>query len=375
MQYNFIRGNKTLLKDASLLPPGTIRTYDMHSDSFSDHTFWKWGHQEPGPSNPDDIADHLALLLRKAVARRIDDKMSVGLGLGGGLDSRALMAALPDPAGMYTFTFGRPDSPEIDIARTVAKKAGASFHFLEINSKNWLQPRLEGIWWMDGQFNLVDMHGMEVMPVVARNISIQLNGGVRSFLGGLASSAQGPYWLERLRRFQRQGTLIDEKFLITRMPFYDNEMLDFLKTVPETLLHGNRMYHRMLLRRFPEFFSGIPYSNTGYALDARFQLLRHFVFRVVRRLGIINYNLHDYPLWIRRQHSVFRHFLADGEPRLYDLGYHDAVRSLLDKQQQLSLNECADLCRFLTLEVYLRLLEDPKSARDRLQSYKSTLFQ
>ncbi len=381
--FNFIRGDKALLENVDLMPAGVVRTYDIREDRISDHTYWRWKHESPVSSRPDEIAEHLAALLRQSVARRMSTlnvtemqnsrqtdssrKLSVsassrvGLGLGGGLDSRALLAAVTDPAGMYTFTFGRADSPEIRVARTVAQKAGADFNFLEINEENWLEKRLQGIWWTDGQFNLVDMHGIEVMGTVTRNIDIQLNGGVRSFLGGLASSAgQGAYWLERLRRFQRQGTLIDDKFLVTRLPFYDYEMLDFLKTVPEELLRDNRMYHLMLIRQFPDLFRGIPYSNTGYPLDARFQSLRHFIFRVRRRLGLINYMFHDYPKWIPHQIAVFRHFLEQGDPRLHDLGYRDETRRLLDKHQKLTLAECTDLCRLLTLEVYLRLVEDPE---------------
>ena len=382
-RFNFIQGDKALLENVELMPPGLVRTYDIREDRTSDHTYWRWEHESPVTSRPDEIAEHLATLLRKSVARRMatpdvtethnspDTDRSrekaasassrVGLGLGGGLDSRAILAATPDPSAMYTFTFGRPDSIEIRVARTVAQKAGSDFNFLEINRENWLEQRLQGVWWTDGQFNLVDMHGIEVMDAVARNIGIQLNGGVRSFLGGLASSAgQGAYWLERLRRFQRQGTLIDDKFLVTRLPFYDYEMLDFLKTVPEELLRDNRMYQFMLIRQFPDLFRGIPYSNTGYPLDARFQPLRHFIFRIRRRLGLINYTLHDYPKWIPHQIAVFRHFLEEGEPRLHDLGYRDAIRDLLEKHQNLTLSECTDLCRFLTLEVYLRRVEDPE---------------
>lgn len=367
-RFNFIRGDKALLENVDLMPAGVVRTYDIREDRTTDRTYWWWEHESPVSSSPDEIAEHLASLLRKSVARRMhamDSQPSVssrvGLGLGGGLDSRALLAAVPDPAGMYTFTFGRPDSPEIRVARTVAQKAGAEFNFLEINKENWLEQRLQGVWWTDGQFNLVDMHGIEVMGTVARNIGVQLNGGVRSFLGGLASSAsQGPYWLERLRRFQRLGTLIDDKLLVTRLPFYDYEMLDFLKTVPEELLRDNRMYHLMLIRQFPGLFRGIPYSNTGYPLDARFQNLRHFIFRIRRRLGLINYTFHDYPKWIPHQITVFRHFLEDGDVRLHDLGHSVEIRRLLDKHQNLTLAECTDLCRFLTLEVYLRLLDDPE---------------
>ncbi len=360
---NFIRGHKALLKNVTLMPPGTVRTFFIGEDRVADRTYWQWGHTSPHPSNPDEIAEHLASLLRTSVTRRMSASMQVGLGLGGGLDSRAILAAIPDPAGMYTFTFGRPDSPEIRVARTVAQKAGADFHFLEINRENWLEPRLPAVWWTDGQFNLVDMHGIEVMGNVTRHIGIQLNGGGRNFLGGYASSpGEGSYWLERLRRFQRMGTLIDDKLMVTRLPFYDYEMLDFLGSVPETLLRDNRMYHHMLVRQFPDFFRGIPYSNTGYPLDARFRRIRHLLFRVRRRLGLINYSLHDYPTWIPHKIAVFRHFLEDGGPRLHDLGYGDEIRRLLGRHQKLTLAECTDLCRFLTLEIYLRLLEDPEKA-------------
>ena len=358
----------------------------------------------------DEIAEHLATLFRDAVLRRLPDgantqtdrdsphpgsihpgithrgssgkssaafpgslppatSLPPGLGLSGGLDSRAILAALPDPASAYLFTFGRRDSLDVTLARQVSRMAGTRCDFIEINADNWLAPRLEAVWWTDGHANILHMHGLEALDTVASNASVHLNGGVQNFIRGAMAADAGSYQFDRLRRFQRLGTLIDDRRLPSRLPFYDYPLLDFLQTLPDALLRDDRLYQIMLLDHFPRFFRGVPYANTGYALDARFRSLRSFAFRARRRLGLVNYALHDYPRWIRRQIPAFRSFLNSKSTRINDLGFRVDVDRLLDRAHHLSLPECEALCRFLTLEIYLRCLDNP-SAPEHVYKYK-----
>ena len=398
---DFIRGDKALLRGAELLPAGTVRTYDFREDRITDHRYWRWEdkRQPPDgdgssaysgtsgirggiksatgrPATIHEAAEHLASLFRDAVLRRLpdgggiltgngsiasDSTLPPALGLSGGLDSRAILAALPDPSDAYLFTFGRRDSLDVTLAQRVSRLAGTGCDVIEIHADNWLAPRLEAVWWTDGHANLLHMHGVEALDTVASNAAIQLNGGVQNFIRGAMTADAGAYQFDRLRRFQRLGTLIDDRRLPTRMPFCDYRLLDFLQTLPDDLLRDDRLYRVMLLDHFPRFFRGIPYANTGYSLDARFRTLRSLAFRARRRLGLVNYALHDYPRWIRRQIPAFRAFLDSKDTRINDLGFRVDAHRLLNRANSslLSLPECEELCRFLTLEVYLRCLDNP----------------
>ena len=399
-RFDFIRGDKTMLRDAELMPAGTVRTYDIREDRTTDRIYWQWnngrrdapdrrntpnlhdgpdlradtGHRaaqnDPDaagisvampPAEIDETAGHLAGLFRDAVAKRLPGSVRTGLGISGGLDSRAILAALPDPADAYLFTFGRRNSLDVTIAQRVSRLAGTDCDFIEIHQDNWLAPRLEAVWWADGHANLLHLHGTEALGTVSANAGIQLNGGVQNFVRGAMTADSGPYQFDRLRRFQRLGTIIDDRFLPTRLPFCDYKLLDFLQTLPESLLRGDRLYRVMLLNHFPRLFRGIPYSNTGYALDARFGRLRNLLFRAKCRFGLINYAMHDYPRWIHRQISVFQSFLDAKDTRIHDLGFREDAHRLLNlaRTGNLSLPECEALSRFLSLEIYLRCLDSP----------------
>ena len=398
-RFDFLRGNKTLLRDAEMMPAGTVRTCDFREDRITDHRYWRW--EEKGehltsehsvtehaparhPAALHDAAGHLATLFRDAVLRRLPEDASVlsdgtspasvsgrltpvsglppGLGLSGGLDSRAILATLPDPSAAWLFTFGRRNSLDVNLAQRVSRIAGTGCEFIEIHAGNWLAPRLEAVWWTDGHANILHMHGIEALGTLTANAGIQLNGGVQNFIRGAMTADAGTYQFDRLRRFQRLGTIIDDRFLPTRLPFYDYKLLDFLRTLPDDLLRDDRLYRVMLLDHFPRLFRGIPYANTGYALDARFRTLRSLAFRARRRLGLVNYALHDYPRWIRRQIPAFQRFLDTKKTRINDLGFRVDAHRLLNRANSrlLSLPDCEALCRFLTLEVYLRMVEKPE---------------
>ena len=407
LAHDFLRGNHTLLSGVKLMPAATLRTYDIADATCKDHIWWKWSHSPdndiPPPDKEDEYAEELARLFRQSVTERsrlletpagepfatpghkkpsgkkTRPLWNIGLGLSGGLDSRAILSALPNPERCYLFTFGRKESPERLVAEQVSQKVGLPLHFMEINEKNWLLPRFRGVWWTDGQANIMHMHGLEHAAEIGSQIDIQLNGGIQNFVRGALSGPDASWEWDRLRRFQRMGTLLDDRYMITRFPFYDYQILDFLSGLHPEWVQNDRLYLTMLQNHFGSLFHGVTYSNIGYPIDARFQKVRFFLFRIKRRLGFVNPAFHNYPSWIQHQLPLFRTFLDSPQTRLSDHGYRSEILSLLKRYKAgtrrrhypeknpgghaafhvKELKTGETLCRFLTIELYLRFLEDP----------------
>jgi asparagine synthase (glutamine-hydrolysing) len=96
------------------------------------------------------------------VKRRSGETGQVGLALSGGLDSRAILAAIPDSnRPIHAVTFGKIGSNDIKFAAIAAKIKGATRHVFEISGEGWLQSRFSKAWYTDGQLDLQHMHPVD----------------------------------------------------------------------------------------------------------------------------------------------------------------------------------------------------------------------
>ena len=57
-----------------------------------------------------------------------------------------------------------------------AKVKKAVHHVCELNERNFLAKRLEGIWWTDGHLDLMNMHGVEFLDRMKENYDFNLDG-------------------------------------------------------------------------------------------------------------------------------------------------------------------------------------------------------
>jgi asparagine synthase (glutamine-hydrolysing) len=329
---------KTMLKGVELLPPGSVVTYDLVSDTLKSHTYWTWNpsaqEKKLSRRETNDLVDKITHQFKKSVAERSkSDGNQLGLFLSGGLDSRAILGGIEFPGALPTFTFGKKGSLDEKIAQNLANYLKTEHHFFEIHSQNWLEPRLKAVWWLDGQYNLLHMHGVEALGYLTGKVDIIFNGMVQSFIRGHdLSNYDGNYpaVIGRIRRFNRYGTYMDDKVLLTRFPFYDYKLLDMLSEIPANIRRADHFYHKLLLRSFKDLFQNFPDSNVNTYIGGRFARLRNFYKRVLIRLGVTKYEYHDYPKWIRESKSIFLEFLGE-ESKLRRYGYDQQISTLLAK--------------------------------------------
>jgi asparagine synthase (glutamine-hydrolysing) len=365
-----------LLEDSSwfdglkLLPPGTVLTWDIYRSEFEQYQYWSWGEIGvlSGKYSEDEIADELGRLFIKAVRQRVHHEERTGLGLSGGLDSRAILAAIPpEITEIHAFTMGKKGCDDIRIAQQAAKIKGAIHHTFELDNKNWLPPRIHGIWWTDGQLSLLHMHGIETLKELKKHYDVNLNGFLAdAVLGGsyLNDRTTSMFYKinNRGRRFIILGPKMTGVYFENRLPFFDNDLMEFTISLSENLREKSYIYNKMLLRTFPQYYRNIPWQKTG--IPIYYPVFFHDIFLLARRVKGKVFDIlsigtteeyTDYPNWIRQEpaRSFFTKLLTS-PGALYPqyISRNSVTRELSAHFSGTNFSE--KLCRYLTFEIWLQ---------------------
>lgn len=322
LSIGYILEDRTWLAGVRLLDPGSVLTWNIRERALRMHRYWWWDAIQPADRNVDEasLADELGRLWRAAVERRTRTG-TIGLFLSGGLDSRAILAACPAQLGVLeAATFGQPGSLDVQIAAEVARVKGATHYVHELNERTWLSGRMEGVWRTDGMMNLIHLHSTNVPWHLC---PINLNGYLGDVvLGGSylrdsrfldrpideqlaasflkASVSMSARELDLYRRSQKSDIYgicnRGRKFVALgirssmhvrdhRLPFFDNDLIEFIFSLPDRYRYRAPLYRDMLLRTFPEYFSDIPWQRTGLPISAsRLQVARKRVTERMRRM-------------------------------------------------------------------------------------------
>jgi asparagine synthase (glutamine-hydrolysing) len=389
--------DRTWLKGIEPIPPRTRITFRLSDGGFTRQHYWSWDDIAPlvGSQDIRELARELGSRFRRAVEQR--SSAQTGLILSGGLDSRAILAAMPHSP--HTFTFGVPNSSDVLLAAKAASVKKAGHTVLPLTRENWLAPRIPGIWWTDGALDLIHMHGIEHLNRQKEAFDICLNGAGGDGLAGAGHLFHPheliPYLQNRLNldtenhpsicnqieaAFKKVGTAhafyIDWRMrgftiqgprlslfhgLEYRLPFLDNQVQEFLYALPLKIKTGNRLYRQMLLQTFPEYFKTIPWQSTGFPLSWPPWIIKGL--RGFARLR--NRSRHtpfaNYADWLRTSpgKTVCERLLQD--PHAHYHAYANARQiSELWQRHLKGENHTNILGRHLTFELYLRQLFDAR---------------
>ncbi|MBN2189470.1 MAG: hypothetical protein JW699_08440 [Chitinispirillaceae bacterium] len=376
LEHGFIRGEKTWFKGVNLLAPATIMAVDLINGRYSSETYWDWGRFKPcaGKFNVREYAEEWGRRLRVSVERRLAGDKKVGVFLSGGLDSRGILAAIPDDYAVHAVTFGIRRCREVLIAARVAQARKAQHHFFELSSETWFEPRIKGIWWSDGELNIIDQHGIEFLSQIERFFKVSFNGLGGAVHSGLTlSRTLGPLptrecpFGEVGRRSARRGVLLDEPAVFARMPLYANDLMELILSVPEKFRAGGYFYRKALVWNFPGLFRRIPYQASGvpvsvpsplYDLLALPTRAGRAMARMAGRIGLpfVNRTVYaDYAAWLRAEpvRSLAGSLLTDKQGLLH--AYLDREKTLRAWAGYLRRGDgVKTVSRLLTLEIWLR---------------------
>ncbi len=377
----YLLEDRTWFEGVELVPPAFVLSFDLKKSTAKIKHYWSWSEIKPIKELIDEreIVEELGRLFKRSVYRRVNKYERIGITLSGGLDSRAILAAVPeDYEPLHTFSFGQKGCDDIKIARMVSEIKGAKHHVLQINSNNWLMPRINGVWKSDASFNFLHMHGMEFHDEYKSYIDFNLNGFLGdAILGGsyIAEDQCVKYKIEnRGRRFINQALLLGESWLIHRRPFIDNDLTCFTLTIPETLRRNSYIYNKMLVSTFPEYYNNIPWQETGCPISYSERLIKLLSFknRLVSKLKResqrfrFNFkytkNYTDYPAWIRQQPArpFFENLLLNKNALYPEYIDRNKIHGYIRDHMDLKANYHDELCLVLTFELWLQQVFERK---------------
>src|SRR5690554_4210741 len=403
MDLGYLMGEHTWFEHIKLIKPATVIEYDLANDAVSQHHYWKWSEIKPSNLTFDEAVDELGKRFIEAVRRRFDPSERIGISLSGGLDSRAIFAAVdhlyPDYKG-YAYTFGIHGCDDITIAEQVISRSKnwqhEKFYF---SADNWFEPRKEKIWNTDGMQDMMHMHGSEFLPEVSQHMQVNLNGYGGGLLTGelinkrasgqrissdLAKRKFGRYaalddcesdfydighvepyvYMNRNRRFTNMGTTNVLVSVQQRKPILDNDVFELLMSIPDEYRLNNRLYAAMVQKFFPKYFKDIPWQRTGKpaAITRKASILVRAFRKGIRITKGLMGNKStkgytDYPAWIRDKEiseklTGLLNYDSAEYKRLTDTDL--AGRWLQPHLEGNLKNHSNEILRAATIELYLR---------------------
>ncbi len=349
MDLGYLLEDNTWHKYIKLIKPATIMEFDINTKELTQKYYWKWSEIKPQNISFENVVDEFGELWLDAVRKRFNPNEKIGISLSGGLDSRAILAAVnklyPDYKG-YAFTFGKPECDDIKIAKQCIAKTKWQHKEFYFTNDNWFKPRKEKVWFTDGMLNMMHMHGSEFLNEVSINTDFVLSGYLGDVVCGASYIQSLDYlfnkridkniafifyknyaserWINdnffdidhvdpflmmyRGRRFINMSTLNVLSYIGTRKPFFDNKLIEFIYSLPDEYRKTNKLYSAMLLKFFPEFFKEIPWQKTGKTIDKKID--SNFLSRTLRKvkrlpykIGFLrdNHNYTNYKNWLKER--------------------------------------------------------------------------
>jgi len=180
---------------------------------------------------------------------------------------------------------------------------------------------------------------------------------------------------ERQRRLINYGNLVKRTFMEIRSPFFDNNLIDFIITLPPSKRMYRQLYIRAFLRFFPEL-SKIPWEKTGLPIYASSTFAKMTLCLVKKHLNKkikeLNKKLIQvrhfrgqsiglftkYAQWSRENEnliSFIRRTLLDGKAYSRSILNIKTVERILEEHIRGKCNHIELISRLLTFELWSKL--------------------
>jgi len=418
--FGFVTENKTYFESIKLLPPASLLVFKNNEVSIS--TYWDFNFADRNEGKTQDYYEQkLGNLILQAIERHVGDGVRITVPLSGGLDSRTILASMPkEYYPINTVTFGTEDMNDVRIAKRVSDALGANHHYLEMLPEDIINNARKIVNITDGMISFlhsignmklelirdytdVCLDGMEVIGGFFRPLDIFLgkekllvSNLFQAIPPNLAKSLFTHFYYEKIkdcpreiirnisqkyksvsinnildyynyterqRRFINYGNLVKRTFVEVRSPFFDNDLVDFIVSIPPNKRMYRGLYIRTFLRFFPEL-SKIPWERTGLPVDATNTLAKMTLCLIKKRLkkkmsGVSSVNLFaKYTQWSRENENVvnfIRSTLLDGRGYSGSIMNIKTVESILQAHISGKFNHMELISRLLTFELWSRL--------------------
>lgn len=325
LAYGEFWGDKTLFAGVRYLEPASALTFG--GGQLTRTQYWDLNYKPVSGISDEEAVEQLTASLKKAVAIRMTDQLRYGISLSGGLDSRAVLAAIEPTQrkGMPTFVYGPLHCGEVKIAEQVARKCGTSHRSVEITPELIIQHAERAVWLTEGRMSIWLSYMVPAYKAIAGDIDVVFDGlGFGQTLGGAFLRKH------RVAGMSKEAMYAD--FQHDRSVFRDAEMLkvflpqyhDVAREAPANAFGG--VYQRMSSTdprlAFDEFYwhSRLAYIATMHVYGR--DLVEISCPTVDNDLNTLAYNL---PPEKRLGHYIYREFLKHLSPELARIPYNKTM--------------------------------------------------
>lgn len=401
LDLGYLLEDNTYHKDIKLIKPASILEFDIISKNLNQEYYWKWSKIKQQNISFKDSVERLGDIFLQAIDKRFNPNQNIGVSISGGLDSRAILAAInklyPDFKG-YSFTYGIPNCPDIEIAKDVVSKTAWEHEEFHFKHPEWFSTRVEKILQTDGMFSIQHMHGVEFLDEISQEIDININGfagdlvcgggwfnkillnkrasskNLRPFYSGYSvkcdidndfydiSHVEPHLYMNRVRRFTNLGIINTLNKIDHRLPFFDNDLIEFIFSISDIYRKNNKLYNAMLLQRFPEFFRDIPWQKTNRLItkSSKNYFLKKAIYQIIRKATSYslkkNMEFVDYYPWLKEKRiAQFLEDILDMDNSFYQQYINIDFKEKFLIPHLMGIKDNSEiLLRICTLELYFK---------------------
>lgn len=329
MEFGHLLGNQTYFENISLTNPASIYKYNLKDNTCKSNFYWTWNQIKPQKINFETATEYTNELFRKAIIHRFSESERIGVALSGGLDSRFILSTIiknfPGYKG-FLHTFGLKNCLDIKISKIISSQINWNHSLYFFDNLNLIEKREALVVKTDGMFDMKHMHGLEFIDDIKKNIDINFNGYAGELiLGGnylksksilnqrVNENTAGYFYKEfaiyselnseyintnhldpfiLMNRGRRMANIPMHGFadsLIQRAPYIDNNLIDFVYSLPDEYRFKNKLYFNVLLKYHADLFKNIPWQFTELPINKEYSIkhnLLKYTNKLISKTGI-----------------------------------------------------------------------------------------
>ncbi|MGK0173946.1 MAG: asparagine synthase (glutamine-hydrolyzing) [Ulvibacter sp.] len=385
MQLGHLMGTATWFENVKQVDASSWLTYSLEDlKVVSNIRYWSWSKVKVQKISFEDAVVQGGKLFKSAVAKQCLDNKNYLIALSGGLDSRAIFAAIPEEVKVEAFTFGVKNCEDIQYAQKVTANRPARHKAYILNDQNWFKGRAEAVWRSEGMISFAHYHATQFEPDIGKKGQISFNGFAGEVVLGsywmknlnsptTLSRAQkefgefvemdrpenpfyqigkeAPYCLNaRVRKFTAHG-LNEIKEFENRIPFFDNQLIEFIYSIPDEYRQENKLYNQLLLNEFPKYFKTIPRQGSGVVISNEkgwAYYSRRIPRILLQKIGVDRRDFATYDKWLKTDQELFKKVLLS-EQAIFSQFLEEDFKKEIGKFENIEL-----IGRLFTIEVWLQ---------------------
>lgn len=437
--FGYVLGDHTLIEDLKLLPPASLFTYYNGKSEIKQYWNWNQIKKIDVIDEEQIVEELGILWLQAVERRMQGNGKIGAFLSGGLDSRAIVSAIDPKHFPIHAITFGKKNCDDYTIAKRVCDKLGIKHHLIEITAEGWYSGIEKTVWITEGFLNIIHQHSWDAIDRMKEYVDINLNGFAGDLVVGgsylskdfvnikniddyfnnvflkmnnghidstcgkdiynphmsdilctssqnsikrgtkqyIKTSEDSDYFFlnNRVRRFTLMGTVSAQTKLENRKPFFDNDFIEFVYSLPNEIRSNSYIYNKMLLKFFPATFNSISWQKTGIPIGASKNIARGYrLYRgcrfltnsLLRKISLPpifkdNMNYTDYNNWMR-DNKELRKYIYDTllSEKSMNRGYFnpDFLTKLIDDHMTGKTNHAQILGLFLTFELFNRMFID-----------------